>query len=112
MCLGQGSLRNSIPTEIGLLTSLSTLDFTYNDDLIGTIPDEIFMLTNMREIALFGCYLTGTISTSIRNWTSLEVRLLLFLVRFCTPLVKALSFQYSHYHILNISWFVIAAKIG
>merc|ERR1712224_485219 len=41
-----------IPTEIGLLTSLTTLNLSYNDGLTGSIPTEILKLKQLRSLDL------------------------------------------------------------
>ena len=74
--IGRRNVVKSIPTELGLLTSLSTLDFSHNGGLKGTIPDQLYNLTNMRQLAVYGSGLSGTISPSIANWIKLEVRTL------------------------------------
>ena len=45
-------MTGTIPSEIGLLTSLTTLDLEYNK-LTGTVPSEIESLGNLL------CYLSG-----------------------------------------------------
>ena len=49
-------LRGSIPTEIGLLTSLTFLDFGSSEpgvnELMGQIPTEIGLLTNLEVLSL------------------------------------------------------------
>jgi hypothetical protein len=41
-----------IPTEIGMLTKLSSLSLTDNEGLTGTIPTEIGMLTKLSSLSL------------------------------------------------------------
>ena len=68
--LESNELTGSIPSEIGLLTSLNSLNFAINE-LIGSIPSEIGLLTSLEELYL--CYnaLTGTIPSEIGLLTSL-----------------------------------------
>ena len=61
----------SIPTEIGLLTSLTYLNFFLND-LTGTIPTEVGLLTSLIGLGVGSNDLTGTIPTEVGLLTSLS----------------------------------------
>jgi len=49
----------TIPTEIGLLTKLTRLEF-YSDELVGTFPSELFQLTQLTTLEVLNNFLTGT----------------------------------------------------
>ncbi|GKY94953.1 hypothetical protein MPSEU_000459900 [Mayamaea pseudoterrestris] len=59
----QQELSGSIPTEIALLSSLEYLDFGENA-LTGTIPEEIFSLSSLQRLFLQNNQLQGTLSES------------------------------------------------
>jgi len=61
-----------IPTEIGLLTTLTSFSLLYND-FAGTIPTEIGLCTNMESLYLTYNALTGEIPTEVGNMASLQV---------------------------------------
>ncbi len=66
-----GSFRGPIPTELGNLTELDHLNLGRND-LTGTIPTQLGNLTNLKHLTLRGNRLTGTIPTEIGDLTNLE----------------------------------------
>jgi hypothetical protein len=68
---------NTIPTEIGLLTALTSLVFFGNPNLVGTIPTEIGFLTDLTQFVSRGNGLTGSIPTELGLLTNLadELRL-------------------------------------
>lgn len=63
-------LPGMIPSEIGILKNLTSLDLAENQ-LFGTIPEALYKLTQLNEIYLYKNKLTGTISPSIGNLTAL-----------------------------------------
>ena len=65
------SLQGMIPTELGMLTSLQDLIVHYNS-LQGTIPTELGLLTSLQGLWVYGNSLTGTIPTELRLLTSLQ----------------------------------------
>jgi len=67
----------TIPTEIGRLSSLSSMSLFINS-LTGTIPTEIGRLSSLRTMYVYSNRLTGTIPTEIGHLSSL---LLTFLDR-------------------------------
>jgi Leucine-rich repeat (LRR) protein len=70
--LGWNQLTGSIPSEIGILTNLTGLSL-YNNQLTGSIPPEIGNLTNLESLSLWGnCYsieYTTEINLSISGLT-------------------------------------------
>ena len=65
------NLRGPIPSEIGLLTSLVTLDLSGNN-ISGSIPPEIGQLDNIRTLSLRRNLLQGAIPLQLGFLTSLE----------------------------------------
>ena len=64
------SLWGTIPTELGSLTSLTSLDLSGNS-LWGTIPTELGSLTGLTSLDLSGNSLSGPIPTELGSLTSL-----------------------------------------
>ena len=56
----------TIPTELGLLTRLTSLVLT-ETRLTGTIPSELGLLTKLRVLQLEKNQLTGTLPTQLKN---------------------------------------------
>ena len=65
------SLTGPIPSEIGRITSLASLDLS-NNDLSGTIPTEIGLLENIKVLALRNNRLGGAIPVQLGFLDSLE----------------------------------------
>lgn len=66
------NLEGSIPSEIGLLsTSIQSLDFS-NNKFNNQLPTEFGILTNLVELGLHNNTFTGTIPTEFGLLTSLE----------------------------------------
>lgn len=65
------NLHGTVPTEIGLLTSLKTLNLE-NNIIEGTIPTEICRLTNLTRLNLGQNYFRGMIPSCIGQLTNLE----------------------------------------
>lgn len=63
---GAMNLQGSLPTEIGMLSSLVHLDVS-NNRVIGTIPEELYDLARLEKIFLYENNLSGTISSRIIN---------------------------------------------
>ena len=63
---------DSIPTQIGLLTSLTLLDLSTNQ-FWQQIPSEIGRLTLLKELSLSDNYLSGPIPAEINKLTDLQV---------------------------------------
>ncbi|KAH7427541.1 hypothetical protein KP509_10G048800 [Ceratopteris richardii] len=66
------SLGGALPPQIGSLTSLQTLDLSYNTGIVGNLPSELFLLSNLVELFLQNCGLTGTIPDEIGNLRKLK----------------------------------------
>lgn len=71
--LAYNKLSGTIPTEIGLFTSLSE-SFGINDNEFasGTLPTEIGLLTNIKGINMGSCSLSGTIPSQVGKLTKLS----------------------------------------
>ena len=65
-------LSSTIPTEIGYLTNLLTLDFGSNK-LFGTIPKEIGRMSALAGLSFFDNNLTGAIPVELENLDGLQV---------------------------------------
>ena len=63
-------LVGTIPSEVGLLTPLTYLDF-YDNDLTSTIPSEIGLLTQLTYLDFYDNALTSTIPSKIGLLTQL-----------------------------------------
>ena len=63
-------LTGKIPTELGLLSSLTFLSLGPNR-LTGTLPTEIGLLTSLTDLRLYFNTFTGTLPTEIGLLTSL-----------------------------------------
>ena len=66
-------LTGGIPTQLGSLTALRTLDLSNNSGLTGGIPTELGDLTALEYLDLGGCWsLSGTIPTQLASLTALK----------------------------------------
>jgi hypothetical protein len=69
----RNSIKGTIPTELGMLSShLFDLRLAHNN-LEGPIPDEVWSLTSLWRFDLAEANFTGTISSKIGNLTALSV---------------------------------------
>ena len=75
--LDTDNLRGTIPDELGLLTALTTL-YLYGHQLTGTIPTQLGQLTALTLLDLSVNQLTGTIPTDLTLLTNLNSLLLEF----------------------------------
>jgi Leucine-rich repeat (LRR) protein len=66
------SLITSLPTQLGLLTQLHTLNLIWCDSL-NTIPTELEHLTNLREFRLSETTQINKFPLKMKNWIKLEV---------------------------------------
>jgi Leucine-rich repeat (LRR) protein len=70
--LDDNDVYGSIPTEIALLTDLASISIT-NSSLTGKIPTEMGNLYGLRRLWLYGNDLTGGIPSQLSNLEQLEV---------------------------------------
>jgi uncharacterized protein YjbI with pentapeptide repeats len=68
----QHFLRGTLPTELGELTQLQSLDLQGCSLLTGTIPSELGNLAKLKSLDISECNLNGTIPTELFRLTSLE----------------------------------------
>ncbi|CAB9516337.1 LRR receptor-like serine threonine-protein kinase [Seminavis robusta] len=61
----RNNLQGSMPQEIGLLSSLESLNLGWNPQLVGPIVTQIGQLTSLREIVINSCSLTGSVPKEI-----------------------------------------------
>ena len=59
------NLKGTIPTEIGLLTSLTSLGISFNDNVTGTIPTNLCTMLPLKKLDLSWNALTGNIPPCI-----------------------------------------------
>lgn len=64
--LGNNSLNDNIPMEIGRLKFIHILDISHNN-FSGNIPDQISNLTNLEKLDLSGNHLSGEIPVSLTS---------------------------------------------
>lgn len=69
----QMNLTGSIPTEIGLLSDVISINTGYNFKIRGAIPSEIGLLKDLESLFLYDNDLSGTIPNEIQNAASLGV---------------------------------------
>ena len=68
----EGTLKGSIPAELGQLTNLSSL-YLNDNELTGSIPAELGQLTNLRRLYLMDNKLTGSIPAELGQLTNLKI---------------------------------------
>jgi len=71
IALEYNNLTGTIPSEIGNLTNLQTLNFWFNQ-LTGPIPHEIGNLSDLRTLELMNNQLSGSIPSEIGNMINLQ----------------------------------------
>ena len=64
--LHDNNLTGTIPTELGLLSNLGLLGLHWNQ-LTGTIPTELGLLSNLYALQLSSNQLTGSVPTSLAS---------------------------------------------
>ena len=62
-----------IPTELGLLTALESIDFNYNIRMGGSIPDTFRSLTNLKVLTGFYNQISGSVPSWIGSFKDLVV---------------------------------------
>ena len=65
------TIRGSIPTQLGLLTRLRILKISGNPSLSGTIPTQLGLLTNLQQLDLSYNNLNGTVPTELSQLTNI-----------------------------------------
>ncbi|CAB9511418.1 leucine rich repeat [Seminavis robusta] len=71
LALGQNQLTGTIPTEIGLLSNLTYLSLAFNG-FSGEIPSQIGFLTDVAIVNLYFSSFTGTIPTEIGQLSAVD----------------------------------------
>jgi len=69
--LSDNSLVGSLPTELGILSALTSITILNSFELSGSLPTEVSLLTALRQITIRSNYLTGSIPNQISNLQSL-----------------------------------------
>ena len=72
LCLVHNNLKGKLPESIGKLSRLQRFNLSYNTDLGGSIPDEVYNLTELKSLKLSFTSLTGSLSDRIGCLTSLD----------------------------------------
>ena len=70
--MDNNDITGTIPTEIGLLTEIASVSIT-NATLTGTIPTEFGQLEGLRRLWLYSNQLTGNIPAELDGLEALEV---------------------------------------
>lgn len=65
------ALAGRVPTELGLLSHLTTLDLAHND-LSGTLPSELGRLTRLRRVTLPRNSISGVVPSQLGMLTNLQ----------------------------------------
>jgi Leucine-rich repeat (LRR) protein len=71
--LEYNNLSGTIPTELGLLSTIVYLDLEYNLEIEGQIPSELCQLTDLRYLSLKANKIQGELPSCMSNWQELEV---------------------------------------
>jgi len=66
------NMRGTIPTELGLLTTLQALDLEHNFNIRGTIPTELCQLTDLLYLSITNNALTGMLPPCLGELTKLQ----------------------------------------
>ena len=67
------NLSGTIPTELGLLTTLVYFDVEYNLEIEGQIPTELCQLTDLRYLSLKANKIQGELPSCMSKWQQMEV---------------------------------------
>ncbi|XP_057849507.1 leucine-rich repeat receptor protein kinase HPCA1 isoform X3 [Cryptomeria japonica] len=65
-------LKGILPSAIGSLSGLETLDVSYNKDLTGSIPSSLGNLINLKIMLMIGCSFSGQIPNELGNLLNLN----------------------------------------
>jgi Leucine-rich repeat (LRR) protein len=68
---GTGGVYGTLPSQIGQLINLQTLDVS-NNELTGSLPTEIGQLINLQTLDAYGNQLTGSLPTEIGELANLQ----------------------------------------
>eukprot|EP00908_Phaeocystis_cordata_P017113 Transcript_28447.p1 GENE.Transcript_28447~~Transcript_28447.p1 ORF type:complete len:429 (+),score=60.99 Transcript_28447:150-1436(+) len=71
LSLSNEGLSGTVPTELALLTQLTTL-YLYTNDLSGTVPTELALLPQLNYLSLWSNDLSGTVPTEVGLMTKLD----------------------------------------
>ena len=71
MNLQQQNISGTLPPDLGLLTSMENFEI-YENDLYGTIPDSFNKWTNLTTFYVFHNKITGTVPFSVGQWSKLQ----------------------------------------
>ncbi|KAI5082815.1 hypothetical protein GOP47_0002558 [Adiantum capillus-veneris] len=64
-------ISGTLPHEIGSFVNLQILDLSYNRNLTGSLPLQLFRLTNLTELYLQDCGFYGSLPQDLGNFVSL-----------------------------------------
>jgi RHS repeat-associated protein len=70
--LPNNKLVGAIPSEIGSLQSLNTINLYNNRGITGSIPTSIGQISSLQYVYLYSCSLTGTIPSSLFDISGLQ----------------------------------------
>jgi hypothetical protein len=76
--LFNNNMKGTIPADLGILTALTSFDFSNNNALTGTLPASIGQWTTLTDFRVNGNALTRTIPASIGNWSQIQFALFHF----------------------------------
>ncbi len=69
----QKNLIGKIPAQMGDLKALTVLDLNTNAGITGSLPASLWTITTLREILLYRCNISGTVSPDIFNLPNLRI---------------------------------------
>lgn len=101
LLLWNNQLRNELPADIGLLTSLTTLGLGDND-LSGTIPETIAKCTLLQQFALDRNQIGGTVPSELSQLSALtSLNLAVNILQGSLPSLLSTMTQLKEFHIDN-----------
>jgi hypothetical protein len=72
LSLSKESLHGTLPTELGALPNLVSIDLNENSELSGTLPSELGLATRLKQFYGFGLRVSGTLPTSLSTSKTLQ----------------------------------------